>query len=77
MDVNNPFWTGAWNSNDSLDGIKVDQVTSKNRSYSDGKPSNFRRWLISTPINDKGMSAEEKIDFAKNFSKIPKVQHYW
>ena len=50
--VNNPYWTGAWNSNDSLDGIKVNQVVSKNRSFSDGKPSNFRRWLISTPIND-------------------------
>ena len=67
--VNNPYWTGAWNSNDSLDGIKVDQVVSNNRSFSDGKPSNFRRWLISTPINDNSISPEERIAFAKNFSK--------
>ena len=67
--VNNPYWTGAWNSNDSLENNLVNQVVSKNRTSSDGKPSHFRRWLISTPINGQSMSPEESIEFAKNFSK--------
>jgi hypothetical protein len=70
--VNNPYWTGSWNSNDSLAGNLVDQAVSKNRSSSDGKPSHFRRWLISTPINSGRISPEDLIDFAKNFSKDSK-----
>ena len=59
--VNNPFWTGAWNSNDALDGIKVNQVVSK-ISASDGKPSHFRRWLISTPFSDSNLTPEERLN---------------
>ena len=70
--VNNPYWTGAWNSNDALEGNTVNQVVSKNRSSSDGKPSHFRRWLISSPINENNMSAEDSIAFAKNFSRDSK-----
>ena len=70
--VNNPYWTGAWNSNDSLGGNLVNQVVSKNRAFSDGKPSHFRRWLISSPINDTSMSPEDSIAFAKNFNKDSK-----
>lgn len=70
--VNNPYWTGAWNSNDSLEGNLVNQVVSNNRSFSDGKPSHFRRWLISTPINGQSMSPKESIFFAKNFNKNAK-----
>ena len=70
--VNNPYWTGAWDSNDSLSGVRVNQVVSQNRTFSDGKPSNFRRWLISTSIDDYNLPAEEKISFAKNFSKNSK-----
>jgi hypothetical protein len=67
--VNNPYWTGTWNSDDPLKGNTVNQVVSKNRTSSDGKPSHFRRWLISTPINAPTMAPEESIEFVKNFSK--------
>ena len=70
--VNNPYWTGAWNSNDVLAGNLVDQIVSQNRDSSDGKPSHFRRWLISTPIDKDNISPEDLIDFAKNFSKNSK-----
>ncbi|MGB0375484.1 MAG: hypothetical protein ACPGEE_05705, partial [Opitutales bacterium] len=70
--VNNPYWTGAWNSNDPLAGNLVNQVVSKNRSSSDGKPSHFRRWLVSTPINYDSVSPEDLIAYAKNFSKDSK-----
>jgi hypothetical protein len=70
--VNNPYWTGSWNSNDSLAGNLVDQAVSKNRSSSDGKPSHFRRWLISTPMNIHRMLPEDRIEYAKNFSKDSK-----
>ena len=36
--VENPYWTGAWNSNDALKGNRVNQVVSNNRASSDGKP---------------------------------------
>ena len=70
--VKNPYWTGAWNSNDALEGNRANQVISTNRASSDGKPSHFRRWLISTPINNFNLTSEEKIEFAKNFSKNSK-----
>jgi hypothetical protein len=67
--VNNPYWTGSWNSNDPLDGIKVNQVVSKHRTASDGKPTHFRKWLVSTQINSDSISDEDRIEFAKNFGK--------
>ena len=70
--VNNPYWTGAWNSSDPLEGNVVNQVISKYRSSSDGKPSYFRRWLVSTSLNDSNLSAEERIEYAKNFSSSSK-----
>lgn len=70
--VKNPYWTGAWNSNDPLDDIKVNQVVSKNRTASDGKPSHFRKWLVSTPINDDTFLPEDRIELAKNFGKDSK-----
>ena len=66
--VNNPYWTGAWNSNDPLADNVVTQVISENSNSSDGKPSHFRRWLISTPIDFDLKSPEDRIKFAKNFS---------
>ena len=75
--VNNPYWTGAWNSNNAIESGVLNQVISKNRSSSDGKPSHFRRWLISTPINKNKVSAEDSIEFARTFSKDRKMQSKW
>ena len=66
--VNNPYWTGAWNSNSAIESGILNQVTSKNRSSSDGKPSHFGGGL-STPINKNKVSAEDSIEFARTFSK--------
>ena len=65
--VNNPFWTGAWNGNDSLDGISVNQeVVSNNRSFSDSKPSNFSSLADIYSINDNSLS-HRKNSICKKF----------
>ncbi|MAV39726.1 MAG: hypothetical protein CML12_04010, partial [Puniceicoccaceae bacterium] len=65
--VAQPHWTGVWNSEDTLDGNLVDQTTSSKRNSSDGKPSNFRQWLVSLPMSEK--NPEELIEYAKTFNK--------
>ncbi len=65
--VGQPYWTGAW---DSLQWDRASEMTAavpSGASSSDGKPSSFRRWLVSG-LNDENMSPADQLNLAKQFT---------
>jgi hypothetical protein len=65
--VEQPYWMGVWDAFTWDRTSNPSPVTSSLSSASDGKPSVFRKWLVSG-FRDDTLSAEEQIELARSFS---------